>query len=202
MNFARLVDWMEGRLPAEEAGKVREAVAGADDATLADVAWLRRFFAATGNAPTESPPGELRDALVGVFEAHAGGRQAPGIVERVVAALTFDSNLQPATGLRTVGGRASRRQLIYGTDAFDLIVNVLARGTDNDLDLDGQVLSREGEDAEFLSAQLLRDGEEQAISAIDELGSFAFGRVPRGGYELVLSTDRLEMSIRPLDVDL
>lgn len=201
VNFATLVDWMEGRLSTEETREVDEAVAGAEDATLADVAWLRRFFAATENAPTELPPRKLRNVLVDVFEAQAGNRQTPGIVDRVVATLTFDSNLQPAAGLRAIGAQPSRRQLIYGTDAFDLIVNVLARGTDNDVDLYGQVLPHEGEDTEFLSVQLLDDGEEQALTAIDELGSFTFRRVPPGGYELVLSADRLELSIRALDVD-
>ena len=52
--FAHLVNWMEGRLSARETREVDEAVASAeagdDDATLADVAWLRKFFAATENA--------------------------------------------------------------------------------------------------------------------------------------------------------
>jgi hypothetical protein len=202
VNFARLVDWMEGRLSAEETREVDEAVAGADDATHGDVAWLRKFFAAAENAPTELPPRGLRDVLIGAFEAHTRGRQTPGILERVVGALTFDSNLQPAAGLRAVGAQQSRRQLIYGTNAFDVVVNVLARDTDNDLDLDGQVLPHEGEDTEFLSVQLLRDGEEQDLTAIDDLGSFAFRRVPPGSYELVMSSGRLEMTIRPLDLDL
>ena len=51
---------MEGRLPADEARTVEEALAGADSATLADVAWLRRFLRATGSAIIESPPRELR----------------------------------------------------------------------------------------------------------------------------------------------
>jgi hypothetical protein len=204
--FAHLVNWMEGRLSARETREVDEAVASAeagdDDATLADVAWLRKFFAATENARSELPPRELRNVLVDVFEAHARDRKSPGIVDRVAAALTFDSNLQPAAGLRAVGARPSRRQLIYGTDAFDLVVNILARGTDNDLDLDGQMLPHEGEDTEFLSVQLLRDGKEQVLTTIDDLGSFAFRGVPPGGYELVLSAGRLEMSVRPFDVDL
>jgi hypothetical protein len=203
VNFARLVDWMEGRLSAEETREVDEAVAGADEATLGDVAWLRRFFAATETALAESPPRGLRNLLVDVFEAHAREDQKlPGIVQRMIAALTFDSNLQPAEGLRAVGAQPSRRQLIFGTDAFDLVVNVLAGGEDDDLDLDGQVLPREDEVAEFLSVQLLRDGIEQDLTTVDDLGSFAFRRVPPGSYELVLSAGLLELSTRPLDVGL
>lgn len=200
VNFARLVDWMEGRLPEDEARAVEVAVAG--DETLADVAWLRKFLAATDNVPIESPPRGVRDTLVDAFEAHANDRRATGFLERVIAGLAFDSNLQPAAGLRAAGAQRSRRQLIYHAHAFDVAVNLLARGSDDDLDLDGQVLPRDGEEPALFSAQLLRDGDELALTVTDELGSFAFQRVPPGGYELVLSAGRIEISIAPFDVGL
>lgn len=202
VNFTRLVDWMEGRLPAHEARAVEEAVAGADDDTLADVAWLRRFFAATDNAAMEPPPREVRDALVDAFEDHTRDRRTPGLVGRVLAGLAFDSNLRPAAGLRASGAQNLRRQLIYHTDAFDLAVNLLARGSDSDLDLDGQVLPRDGEEPKLFSVQLLRDGDELALTVTDEWGSFAVERFPPGRYELVLSADRSEISISPFDVGL
>ncbi len=202
VDFARLVDWMEGRLPEDEAGAIEEALEGADDVTLADVAWLRRFRRATVGAMGESPPRGLRAALVETFEAHTGGRRPSGLVKRVLAGLTFDSNLQPAAGLRAIGARQSRRQLIYHADAFDLAINLLARGSDNNLDLDGQVLPREASEPELFSVQLLRDGGELALTVTDDLGSFAFRGVPPGGYELVLSAERIEVSILPLDVGL
>lgn len=202
IDFARLVDWTDGRLPAEEAETVEEAVSGADDETLADVAWLRKFHAATGSAVDESPPQRLRDALLDAFEASAGGRRAPGFVGRVFARLAFDSNLHPAAGVRAIGARQSRRQLIYHADDFDLAINLLARGSDNGVDLDGQVLPRENEESMLFSVQLLEDGQELALTAVDEMGSFAFQRVPPGSYELVLSAGRTEVSIEPFEVGL
>jgi hypothetical protein len=204
VDFARLVEWVDGRLPEDEARAVEETLdGGADGATLADLAWLRRFRRATDNAITESPPLRVRTTLVETFEAFAGGRRRPGLIERVLAGLVFDSNLQPAAGLRAIGAQQSRRQLIYHTDAFDLAINLLARGSDNDLDLDGQVLPRKDGEPELFSVQLLRDGgEELALTVTDELGSFAFQGVPPGGYELVLSTERVEVSVLPVDVGL
>ena len=38
VSFTRLVDWMEGRLPADEARTVEDAIARGDRLTLADVA--------------------------------------------------------------------------------------------------------------------------------------------------------------------
>ena len=200
VDFARLADWVEGRLPEDEARTVEAAVAGTDSAT--DVAWLRRFLRAADSAIIESPPREVRDALVETFEAHARNRRAPGLVERVLAGLVFDSNLQPAAGLRAVGAQQSRRQLIYHADAFDLVINLLARGSDNNLDLDGQVLSREGGEPELFSVQLLRDGSEVALTVADDLGSFALQGIPLGGYELVLSAETVEVSVLSVDVGL
>ena len=202
VDFARLVDWIEGRLPEDEARTVEEAVAGADSATLADVAWLRRFRKATDSAAIESPPGKLRDTLVETFEAQARDLQRPSLIKRVLAGLVFDSNLQPAAGLRAVGAQSSRRQLIYHAGAFDLAINLLARGSDNDLDLDGQVLPREVKEPGLFSVQLLRDGRELALTVIDDMGSFAFQGVPPGGYEIVLSAGWIEVSISPVDVGL
>jgi hypothetical protein len=199
IDFGRLADWLEGRLSAEEARSVEEAVDAADGATLADVAWLRRFFRATEVALTESPPPELGDALVEIFEAHTRDRRAPGLVRRVLAGLTFDSNLQPAVGLRAVGGQQSRRQLIYHADEFDLALNLLARDADNDLDVDGQVLPPEGGEIEPFSVQLLHDDREVALSVTDELGSFVFRGVTPGAYELVFGADGVEVSVSPVD---
>jgi hypothetical protein len=202
VDFARLVDWVDGRLPDDEAITVEEAVAGSDSKTLADVAWLRRFRDAAENAITESPPREVREALVDAFEANARDRRMPGLVERVLAGLVFDSHLQPAAGLRAVGAQRSRRQLVYHTDTFDLAVNLLARGSDNNLDLDGQVLPHEGEEPELFSVQLLRDGDEVALTVTDEWGSFSLQGLPPGGYEIVLSAHRFEVRVLPFDAAL
>jgi hypothetical protein len=202
VDFGRLADWLEGRLSADEARSVQEAVASADSDTLAEVAWLRRFFRATEGATMETPPRELEDALVEIFEDHARDRQAPGLFRRVLAELVFDSNLQPAAGLRAVGGQQARRQLIYRVDAFDLALNFLARDADDDLDIEGQVLLREDGEPEPVSVQLLRDDNELALTVTDDLGSFAFQSVAPGGYELVLGAERVEVSVLPVDVSL
>lgn len=202
LDFARLVEWVEGRLPADEARTVEEAVAVADSATLADLAWLRRFSRAADNVIVESPPRKLREALVETFEANAQGRRPTGFVGRVLAGLVFDSNLQPAAGLRAVGAQPSRRQLIYHAETFDLAINVLARDSDNHLDLDGQVLPREGGEPDLFGVQLLRDGSELALTVTDDLGSFAFRRVAPGAYELVLGAETVEVSVLPVDVGL
>jgi hypothetical protein len=68
-DFARLVDWVEGRLHEDEVRAVEETLAGADSATLADIAWLRGFLEAAANVVIESPPPGVRETLIQLFEA-------------------------------------------------------------------------------------------------------------------------------------
>lgn len=198
VNFSLLVDWVEGRLPEDEARAVEEQVSRADSRTLDDVAWLRKFVKAADNAVLESPPQEVRDALMARFEAHVKGRQTPGFLTRVLATLTFDSNLQPAVGLRAAGAQQARRQLVYSADAFDVALNFRSRVPDKYVDLEGQLFPRGDEELEPFVVQLLQVGTERALTATDELGSFAVRDIPPGTYEIVLSTDTLEISIAPV----
>jgi hypothetical protein len=200
VEFGRLVDWVEGRLPEDEARAVEEQVARADSRTLADVAWLRKFVKATDNAVLESPPREVRDALIARFEAYANGQRTPGLLKRVLASLTFESDLRPAVGLRTAGAQQARRQLVYSAGAFDVVLNLRSRVPDENLVLDGQVLPREDQELKPFSVQLLYGGTELGLTATDELGSFALRDIPPGVYDIVLSTDEEEISIAPVDL--
>ena len=199
--FSQLVEWVEGRLPEKEARAVKERVAVADAATLADVAWLRRFVKATEGSILESPPPEVRSTLIARFRAHAEGRRTPGLLKRVVATLTFDGGLRPAVGARTAGTQGARKQLVYSADALDVALNVLQRARDKNVDLDGQVLPRDDVELGSFSVQLLQSETEVSMTAADDLGAFAFESIPSGVYEIILSTDRVEVSIAPVELN-
>jgi hypothetical protein len=199
--FSQLVDWVEGRLPEEEAQAVEEQLAIADSATLADVAWLRKFIRATEDSDLESPPPEVRSTLIARFEAHAEGRRPPGFLKRVVATLTFDEGLRPAVGVRSAGAQGARRQLVYSADDLDVALNFLPRARDKDFDLDGQVLPRDDVELGYFSVQLLQSETELGVTATDDLGTFAFESIPSGVYEIILSTDRVEVSIAPVELN-
>ena len=200
--FSQLVDWVEGRLPEKEAQAVEEQVEVADSATLADVAWLRKFVSATEDSVLESPPPEVRSTLIARFRARAGDRRTPDLLKRVVATLTFDGGLRPAVGARAAGMQGTRRQLVYSADDLDVALNFLPRARDKDFDLEGQVLPRDDVDLGSFSVQLLQSETELGITATDDLGAFAFESIPSGVYEIILSTDRVEVSIAPVELNL
>jgi hypothetical protein len=199
--FSQLVDWVEGRLPQKEAQAMEEQVEVADIATLADVAWLRKFVSATEDSVLESPPPEVRSTLIARFRAHAEGRRTPGLLKRVVATLTFDGGLRPAVGVRSAGTQGARRQLVYSVDDLDVALNFLPRARDKNFDLDGQVLPRDDVELGSFSVQLLQSETELGITATDDLGAFAFESIPSGVYEIILSTERVEFSIAPVELN-
>ncbi|HZC84562.1 MAG TPA: hypothetical protein VE194_09035 [Rubrobacter sp.] len=199
--FSQLVDWIEGRLPEKEARAVEEQVAVADAATLADVAWLRKFLRATEDSVLESPPPEVRSTLIASFRAHAEGRRTPGLMKRVVATLAFDGGLRPAVGVRSAGTQGARRQLVYSADDLDVALNFLPRARDKNFDLDGQVLPRDDVELGSFSVQLLQSETELGITATDELGAFGFESIPSGVYEIIISTERVEVSIAPIELN-
>src|SRR5215210_6133950 len=164
VEFTRLVDWVEGRLSEEEARTVEERVA-ADSAARADVAWLRAFERISEKTVIASPPDEVREELTERFEAYAEGKQHPGLLQRLVATLTFDSNLRPALGVRAATSPESQRQLVYSTGAADVALHVRPRPQDGIFDLNGQIFPSGGDGSGTFGVQLLEGNSEVATTA-------------------------------------
>jgi hypothetical protein len=200
VEFAKLLDWVEGRLSEQEARAVERQVAAAGRATRAEVAWMRAFARISKDTVIASPPSEVRDTLIDRFETYAEGKQQPGFLERLVATLTFDSNLQPATGLRAAGITESQRQLVYSTDAADVAIIVRPRIRDGLLDVYGQILPSEATDSGVFGVQLLQGASEVATTATNDLGEFTFEAVSPGVYEVLTGSDRVEIQLPEVEL--
>ncbi len=198
IDFETLADWVEGRLPEAEARAVERRLAGADEATRADAAWLRAFARATGEVVIEDPPAGQRAGLAAAFEAYAEGRRQPGPVRRLVATLTFGGGLQSLAGVRSAGG--AEGQLVYTTEAADVALNFRRRPGNGKFDVDGQVLPNDGGEPEAFGVQILSGAEEVGTTATDELGEFAFEGVAPGEYQILLSSEEMEILISPVEL--
>jgi hypothetical protein len=198
-KFPHLVDWVEGRLPAEEARVMEERLAGVDGSVHADLAWLRAFGWASEQTVIESPPASVRGELLRRFEAYAEGVRPPGLLRRLTATLALDGGMQPAFGVRSARAReeTAESQLVYTTEAADVVVSVMPR-PGGLFDLDGQVLPNDaGAEIPPFAVQLLdaEGGTGVALTATDDLGEFAFESVAPGVYELLISSDEVEILI-------
>jgi hypothetical protein len=201
-EFARLADWVEGRLSEQEARAIEERLAVADSATRADIAWLRAFARISEDTVIASPPSRVRDALIERFQAYAEGKQHPGLLQRLVATLTFDSTLRPALGLRAATVPEAQRQLVYSTDAADVAVHVRPRPHDGLFDLNGQILPLNGTGSGIFGVQVLEGTSEVATTATNELGEFTLEAVPPGVYEVLASNERVEIRIPHVELNL
>ena len=153
-EFARLVDWVEDRVSEREARILEKQVAS--DTTMQDnVTWLRAFALISEATVIASPPSKVREILVDRFEEYAAGKRRSGWLKRVVATLSFDSNLQPALGLRATGAPGSRRQFVYSSEVADVTINVRTRPHDGLADLYGQIFPVDNTDPGVFGAQLL-----------------------------------------------
>jgi hypothetical protein len=199
VKFARLLDWIEGRLSEEEARAVEEQVWVGDSATLADVAWLRAFARIAEDTVIASPPSEVRDTLIERFEAYAEGKRRPGFLQRLVATLTFDSGRQPALGCRATTPEL-QRQLAYTTEAADVAIDVRPRRSDGLLDIHGEILPVDSTDTGAFAVQLLAGSSEVATTATNDLLEFAFEAVPPGMYEIIVSSEQSEISIPQVEL--
>ncbi len=203
VGFGRLLDWVEGRLSEEEARVVEEQVAASSSATREDADWLRAFARVSESITLESPPPEVYRELLDRFEAYAEGQRQPGFLQRLVAALSFDSEMRlPVADLRAASVQGSNRQLIYTTDVAEVALNLRSGASHSHLDIDGQVFLTGGGTPGSFVVQLLDGANEVDITTTDDLGMFTLLAIPPGVYEMVLSTDRAEIMITPVELHL
>jgi hypothetical protein len=198
-RFSELLDWLEGRLPPEEAQALAERLETAGAPTQADLDWLYLFQQARQSIQAASPPLSVRATLQERFAAYAETRQPPGLFQRLLAMLTFDSRLQPVTaGLRSVSDDIEQRQLIYTSEAAEIAVTIQPTLPDKNFTLTGQVFPLKDTPADAFSIQLLREDREVGLVAADELGEFAFANLPAGEYSMVVSAGEFEVVISSL----
>ncbi len=111
----------------------------ADAATQADLDWLRLFLKARETVQFVSPPRGVRETLKQRFAAYAEARQPPGLFQRLLATLTFDSRAQPATaGFRSVPD-VGQQQLIYTTEAAEIALTVHPTLPNKNFTVTGQI---------------------------------------------------------------
>lgn len=200
LDFEYLADWAEGRLPEEEARAVEERLIEADDATRAGAGWLKTFSRISKDVVIEDPPAGQRGELGRIFESYAEGHRQPGPLKRFAATLSFGGGLQPVAGVRAAAAQESQGQLVYTTETADIALNFRRRPENGKLDLDGQVFPNEGEEPGVFGVRILRGTEEVGATATDELGEFVFEGVAPGEYQILLSSQEVEILISPVDL--
>ncbi len=215
-STATLMDWLEGRLSEEQAGQLTAQLAAlaaaGDDSMAQQMAQLRAFLALRNDLnPIRPLPADAVAALRSQFNDFAQTRRKPSSIERFVAQLV--SNAAGTPGMAGVRGAAAQggsaqnsgRHLMYFTRVADVLLDIQKRpGMDGLLFyLQGQIMPNVDTKAgafDGCSVQLLRDGFEKSLRVADKLGEFRFEAMPPGSYELIISAERIEIEVAPIDL--
>ncbi|MET0646159.1 MAG: hypothetical protein ABW208_06020 [Pyrinomonadaceae bacterium] len=191
--FARLADLAEGRLSQEEAAAARTHLADCTTCS-AQAAQLGRLAALMRADASEDAPPRLVASVVRMFRARRAQEAEPGLLRRLVAALTFDSSsLRPAFGVRS-GQAAPARQMLFSAGDLDVDLRLAAGG--EGWTVSGQVLGPcEGGEVEMVSG-----GSTAARAALNDLCEFALPPVAEGVYALRLRLNDAEVEIPELSL--
>ncbi|HXI23629.1 MAG TPA: hypothetical protein VNG71_07125 [Pyrinomonadaceae bacterium] len=135
-----------------------------------------------------------RDVLAYAVSLFARREQKPSLVQRIVAALSFDSfDNAPAFGVRS--NVSTARQLIYTAGENDIDLRI-AEDEDNRWVVAGQILGEH-----CAGGEISLHGYEVSTSAyLSEQCEFALPAVPAGNYELVLRLTNVEVEVPRLEI--
>lgn len=149
----------------------------------------------------DAPEHAIQRALA-QWKPRAAPAPARGLLQQVLAALTFDSGAAAplAFGVRAVGG--GTRQLLFSAPGceVDLRIAPAAPGTTTDAarwQLSGQVLGADGACSVVLAEAAGRVLGEVTTS---ELGEFSLPDVSAGAYVLTLRLAEIELRLPPVQV--
>jgi len=134
-----------------------------------------------------APSGDLQRA-VHIFQVKPKEARKP--FRSIVAAIVFDSYLQPS--LAGVRGSSSlqTRQLVMRADEFDIHIKIW--GESDNRQMLGQLFPRTGEElSQSARFHLLRNGERIESTITDEMGAFQFMEVPEGNLSLQIDLPNL-----------
>lgn len=198
-DFETLADWVDGRLPADQAEAVAEHVVRADARTRAIVDWLRSFVALGRQFPLEDPPSIVRQRLQAHFARWRNADLAMHEeIKRFDATILFDSRTRPALA-GTRGAVAEEvLHLAYTTEAADLVLDV-QRLIGHQVRINGQVLRSDAGQAGVFEASVSGPGFTIRTVDGDELGRFCLDAVPDDAEELRATNGQITVIAR-LDV--
>jgi hypothetical protein len=193
-DLATLADWVEGRLPAEQADRVAAAVALGDPRLRATVAWLLRFHSAADALLLFEPPPIVRQNLRRAFEEWSATGTVPDLAPvSVPVLLSFDSRRDLAAGgVRAAGLAEDTVHLVFTGEVADVVVDIRRAGAGL-VDLNGQVLPVDSDTPPVFAAALTGPGFAARTVDGDELGRFRLTGVPHRVLELRVTNGDTEL---------
>ncbi len=186
----QLIDLAEGHVSEADLPTLLAEV-NANPELAAELARMAQMIDLMNNDHSTDAPLHVIARALGVFQARANNQQ-PGLVQRWIARLTFNSAQSPlAAGLRST--RGNTRQMLYRVDERNVDIDIRITESSAGWTVSGQVLGEvEGGTAVLQPVNL--------SLTLSDLSEFAFPSVVSGTYSLVIRSGSLEIVIPDLIV--
>jgi anti-sigma factor RsiW len=192
ISFAKLADLAEKRAPADEQAQAQAHLATCSRCTAEFERVAQVMELMKTDLATDAPRDVLANTM-SLFGQRAAARE-PSLLGRIVAALSFDSNmnLAPAFGVRS--GQSAVRQLLYSAGENDIDLRV--KSENEKWIVTGQVLGRT-----CSGGRVEIEGENgSAAASLNELCEFILPAVPAGSYTLRFQQPDAELEIPELEL--
>lgn len=193
LTYETLLNYMEERLSPEEKAAAQTHLAAFCETCEGRLVMLRKVLATVQNDHTTPPPASVLKHALDIPLTHPRPAQ-PGMLTRLIASLSFDSQLQLSSALTR--GAARERQVLFTADQVDIDLKIsTGRGGH---DLLGQMLAGEP-NAAFVSLQS-NNGQTLKATETDSKGQFAFRDVSAGVYDLIFDLETQQIAVQGLQV--
>jgi hypothetical protein len=198
MTFEQLADLAEERIASEARKETARIEATPHLATClectSEVQRLEKVMLLMKSDREHDAPRDLLAYAVNIFDRTSSTKE-PSILRRLVAVLTFDSNMniRPAFGVRS--GQAGSRQLLYSAEDHDVDVRITLQ--QDQWTIAGQILGADCTGGEVTLVNLPEiDGEKRSAKAVlNELCEFSLPPVAPGSYKLLLRFATSEVEV-------
>jgi hypothetical protein len=196
LTYETLINYLEGHLSAEEQREAETHLNGPCDSCQRRRASLQTVLRSAAEDQTTPPPASVLKLAIDIPLTHPKSTQ-PGLLTRLIAALTFDSHLQLSSALTR--GAARERQMLFSADQVDIDLQI--KPVREGHDLIGQVLGGpvKGITSAFVSLQ--KDtGQLLKATESDSKGQFVFRGLPSGMYNLIFDLENQEVAVMGIEV--
>ena len=192
--FEQLIDTLDSAGPVVNAGLNLHLQAGCQNCND-DLNWYRRVSMIASEDASLEPPAWVLNRAFKVFEKQNKLAKIARAATKLVAALIFDSGVQPTFAMAR-SGATQGRQLLYR--AGDFSIDIVIQDPTNNSAMKGQIL-KTGEDSfesvKGAEVSLVRRGRANWSTRANEQGEFEFPSAI-GKFDLRIITEEQEITIK------
>ena len=188
----RIQDYVENRLDVTAAEKIRAHLATGCRRCATELTIQTRMLAALQADQMPATPDTVLERAFALFEAR---ERKPSLLERIAAALIFDSRLQPAlVGVRTMGDASFK--LLF--EAGETTIGLLCAQNSDRWQIAGQILTETPPELGWQVSAVSEQQEQQ--TGADSLGEFQLRDLEPGVYDLSLRTLHREILLMNIEL--